>query len=127
MLVSWVQQCSFEPPQVSVAVQRGRSLNTWLVDGAVFVLNVLDDTQTDMIVHFGKGFDPGQPAFEGLDLDRTASAAPVLSEALAFLECRVVARCSPGDHDLVIAEIIGGRVLGEGHPMTHVRKSGFHY
>ena len=127
MLVSWVQQCSFQPPRLSVALQRGRALNSWLVEEASFVLNILDDTQTDMIAHFGKGFDPGQPAFEGLEVDLGAAAAPVLSEALAFLECRVVSRLVAGDHDLFIAEVLAGQLLGEGHPMVHVRKSGFHY
>ena len=64
MLASWVQQCSFEPPRVSVALARGRELAAWLTEGAVFTLNILDDTQTDMIVHFGRGFALDQPAFE---------------------------------------------------------------
>jgi flavin reductase (DIM6/NTAB) family NADH-FMN oxidoreductase RutF len=127
MLVSWVQQCSFQPPRVSVALQCGRAIQQWLCEGSAFVLNVLDDTQTDMIAHFGKGFDPGQPAFDGLEVDRTEAAAPVLSESLAYLECRVVTRCQAGDHDLLISEVSRGRPLGEGHPMVHVRKSGLHY
>ena len=31
------------------------------------------------------------------------------------------------DHDLIIAKVSAGRVLGEGHPMIHIRKSGMHY
>ena len=76
MLTSWVQQCSFEPPQVSVAVKRGRWLADWLTDGAGFALNVLDDTQTDMIVHFGRGFNQGEPAFRGVPIDRSAEGNP---------------------------------------------------
>ena len=30
MLASWVQQASFEPPQVTVAVNKSRYLNDWL-------------------------------------------------------------------------------------------------
>src|SRR5436305_10749406 len=54
MLASWVQQCSFEPPQVSVALRQGREVQAWLTDGAAFTLNILDDSQTDMISHFGR-------------------------------------------------------------------------
>jgi len=126
MLVSWVQQCSFQPPRLSVALQSGRPVGDWLTEGACFALNILDDTQTDMIVHFGKGFDLGDPAFAGLEVDR-AAVAPILTEALAFLECRVVARWPAGDHDLLIGEVQAGRLLGDGHPMVHVRKSGLHY
>ena len=41
--------------------------------------------------------------------------------------CRVVGRVEAGDHDLFIGEVVDGAVLGEGHPMVHVRKSGLHY
>jgi flavin reductase (DIM6/NTAB) family NADH-FMN oxidoreductase RutF len=127
MLVSWVQQCSFNPPRISTALQRDRSVIKRLTEGLAFVLNILDDTQTDMIAHFGKGFDLGQPAFDGVEVDRSLAAAPVLTEALAFLECRVVSRCSAGDHDLVVADVTAGKLLSQGQPMVHVRKSGMHY
>jgi flavin reductase (DIM6/NTAB) family NADH-FMN oxidoreductase RutF len=127
MLASWVQQCAFEPPHLSVAVNRDRPVSGWLAEGATFIVNILDDTQTDMIVHFGRGFAPGEPAFAGLEVERPDGSAPVLSEALAYLECQVAARLPTGDHDLVVARVLRGRLLGEGHPMVHVRKSGFHY
>lgn len=127
MLASWVQQCSFEPPQITVAVRRGRDLLDWLGDGAAFTLNILDASQTDMIVHFGRGFRLDEPAFEGLEVERPGGGAAVLTEALGYLECRVVQRVAAGDHELLVAEAVGGRLLGEGQPMVHVRKSGFHY
>jgi flavin reductase (DIM6/NTAB) family NADH-FMN oxidoreductase RutF len=127
MLASWVQQCSFDPPLVSVALARGREVGAWLHPGAAFTLNVLDDTQTDMIVHFGRGFPLGEPAFTDLPVERLPAGGPVLTEALAFLECRVVARHPTGDHELLIGEVLQGRLLDEGQPMVHVRKSGMHY
>jgi flavin reductase (DIM6/NTAB) family NADH-FMN oxidoreductase RutF len=80
-----------------------------------------------MIVHFGKGFALGEPAFTGLDIDRPSGAPPVLCEALAYLECRVVSRHAAGDHDLILGRVVAGQLLSEGHPMVHVRKSGMHY
>ena len=29
--------------------------------------------------------------------------------------------------DKLLAQVVGGRLLSEGQPMVHVRKSGFHY
>jgi flavin reductase (DIM6/NTAB) family NADH-FMN oxidoreductase RutF len=127
MLASWVQQCSFNPPQLSVAIQHGRDISPLLSKDAAFTLNVLDDTQTDMIVHFGRGFTLQEPAFDGLEVQRGQTNGPVLGEALAFLECRVVDRFPAGDHDLIVAEVVAGSLLGEGHPMVHIRKSGMHY
>jgi flavin reductase (DIM6/NTAB) family NADH-FMN oxidoreductase RutF len=127
MLASWVQQCSFDPPLVTLAVRHGRDILNWLAVGAPFILNILDDTQSDMIGHFGRGFAPNEPAFEGLEVERPDGCAPVLSEALAYLDCRVRLRQPTGDHELLVAEVVGGRMLNDGHPMVHVRKSGLHY
>ena len=127
MLASWVQQCSFEPPQITVAIKRGREIEEWLKEGALFTLNILDDSQTDMIVHFGRGFGLDEPAFEGLEVERPKGCPPVLSEALAYLECRLEGRFPTGDHEVYLGQVIRGKVLGDGQPMVHVRKSGFHY
>ena len=108
-------------------VQRGREILPWLAEGAAFTINILDATQTDMIVHFGKGFALDQAAFEGLEIERSETGNPVLSEALAYLDCQVHGRCGAGDHELVLGRVTAGRVLGEGTPMVHVRKSGVHY
>jgi flavin reductase (DIM6/NTAB) family NADH-FMN oxidoreductase RutF len=128
MLASWVQQCSFEPPQLSMAVKQGREVLGWLTEGAAFIVNLLDDSQTDMIAHFGRGFRPGDTAFHGLEIKHPEADGPaVLADALGYLVCRVTGRFAAGDHDLVIGYIVGGRILNDGHPMVHIRKSGMHY
>lgn len=127
MLASWVQQCAFEPPLISLAIKHGRDITTWLTENAPFNVNILDDSQTDLLIHFGRGFALGDPAFTGLEVERPPGKPPILSEALAYLECRVVRSLPAGDHDLFIGEVVGGRLLNEGHPMVHIRKSGFHY
>jgi flavin reductase (DIM6/NTAB) family NADH-FMN oxidoreductase RutF len=127
MLASWLQQCSLEPLQITVALKHDRPVSAWLAVGNTFVVNILDTDETDMVAHFGRGFALDQPAFEGLDIERADDGAPILSDALAYLHCRVEARHPAGDHELFIALVLAGRVLNEGQPKIHVRKSGFHY
>lgn len=127
MLASWVQQCAFAPPHVTFVVRRDRPVLAWLTDGVVVRINILDDTQTDMIGHFGRGFALDEPAFTDLDVERPGGGPPILTEALAYLECRIAARYSVGDHELFLTEVIGGQMLNDGQPMVHVRKSGMHY
>jgi flavin reductase (DIM6/NTAB) family NADH-FMN oxidoreductase RutF len=127
MLASWVQQCSFQPPRISVAINSDRPIASLLSRQSLFTLNILENDQTDMIVHFGRGFSLQDNAFDKLDVERGGPGGPVLSEALAALECRVVDRFSAGDHDLFVAQIVSGRLLGDGQPMVHIRKNGFHY
>jgi len=127
MLASWVQQCSFKPPLISLAVNPARPLASLLTKGTRFTVNILESSQTDMIAHFGKGFAPQDDAFRGVDVRRDAGSGPVLTEALAYLDCQVTERYRAGDHDLFLGEVLAGAVLDEGQPMVHVRKNGTHY
>jgi len=127
MLASWVQQCSFTPPCVTVAIQRGREISGMLAIDSIFCLNVLEEGQTDMIAHFGRGFALEDDPFQGLDVQRDRPQGAILDEALAYLECKVVTRFPAGDHDLFLAEVTAGTMLGEGQPMVHIRKNGLHY
>jgi flavin reductase (DIM6/NTAB) family NADH-FMN oxidoreductase RutF len=95
--------------------------------GSTFTVNILDNTQTDMIAHFGKSFKQGASAFGGLQIEQNDEAGPVLSEALAFLKCRVAGRYPAGDHDVVIGTVLRGAMLSDGVPMIHIRKNGMHY
>ncbi len=127
MLASWVQQCSFKPPLLTLAVQRGRQVADLLSKGSRLTVNILEASQTDMIAHFGKGFTLGEDAFRDLEVQRVPGQGPVLTEALAYLECQVVERIPTGDHEIFVAEVVAGNVLDEGQPMVHVRKNGMHY
>ena len=82
---------------------------------------------TEFLKHFGKGIEPGEPAFTGIAIERTGAGVAVLTDALAHLDCRVTGRCDAGDHELLIARVVGGRVHSDGKPMVHVRKTGLRY
>ncbi len=127
MLASWIQQCSFEPPLVSVAVKRDRHFTMLLSTEAPFVVNIVAAGHTKFLGHFGKGFGPAESAFDGIEVQQTVGGIPILVGASAHLECRVVQRFTAGDHDLVISRVVGGRLHTDESPFVHVRKSGLHY
>ncbi|MER3415564.1 MAG: hypothetical protein C4297_05040 [Gemmataceae bacterium] len=127
VLVSWVQQCSFQPPLVTLALKRGRYIADWLRSGAAGTLNILDESQTNMISHFGRGFDPDEDAFCELNVIRREAQATILAEAVAYLDVRPEQHIPAGDHDLFLMRVLDGRVLSTGRPMVHIRKSGLHY
>jgi flavin reductase (DIM6/NTAB) family NADH-FMN oxidoreductase RutF len=127
MLASWVQQCSFRPPMISFAVQRGRAIADLLPRDAVFTLNILEAAQTDMIAHFGKGFSLQDNAFAEIDLEREPPYGPVLTESHAYMHGKILERVMTGDHELFLAEVTAGGLLDDGQPMVHIRKNGLHY
>lgn len=127
MLASWVMQAGFEPPMVTVCVKQGRYVEEWLSAGRPFNLNVLSEDQKDLLGHFGRGFEPGEPAFEGLKVSRCSRGLPVLSDSIGWLECEPAESLTSGDHHIFLAQVTGGKLISEDRPMVHVRKSGLHY
>lgn len=126
MLASWVQQCSFEPPMITLAVNVKRWFVDWLVEGAMIGVSILGEGQKELLGHFGKGFEEGQPAFDGIEVERHHGPA-TLKAAHAILRCRLTAVRDAGDHRLAIAVIESGSVQHEGRPGVHIRRSGAHY
>jgi flavin reductase (DIM6/NTAB) family NADH-FMN oxidoreductase RutF len=130
MLASWVQQASFEPPALTVAVNTKRYLNDWLVDGSTVALSLVGESQKQFLGHFGKGFEPGEPAFEGLSTELSPSGLTVLSDALGWLEGTVTGSIDGGDHRIYVVEITAGspgESLETEKPFVHIRKNGFGY
>jgi flavin reductase (DIM6/NTAB) family NADH-FMN oxidoreductase RutF len=127
MLASWVMQAGFEPPMVTVAVRKGRYVAEWLAEGEPFVLNVVGEGQKHLLRHFGKGFEPGEPAFEGVEAPTASNGAPQLAEALGYLECEPASHVDSGDHQIFLAKVTAGGLLSETSPMVHIRKTGAHY
>ncbi|MDA7978413.1 MAG: flavin reductase family protein [Pirellulales bacterium] len=127
MLASWVQQAGFEPPMVTVAIKLGRYVGDWLEQGEEFILNALPE-KSHLMKHFGRGFEPGEPAFTGVNIDRAReNGPPILTEALAYLVCRGSKAIDSGDHRIYLAEVTGGATLRDEKPAVHIRKNGLHY
>jgi flavin reductase (DIM6/NTAB) family NADH-FMN oxidoreductase RutF len=128
MLASWVMQAGFEPPTVSVAVKLGRYVCDWLSEGQPFVLNLVGAGQKMLLKHFSQGFEPGKPAFEGLEITHCARGVPIIKDALGHLECEPAGHIDSGDHRVFLAKVVRGRLSETEHkPMVHIRKSGAHY
>jgi flavorubredoxin/flavin reductase (DIM6/NTAB) family NADH-FMN oxidoreductase RutF len=129
MLASWVSQASFNPPALTVAVAKDRAVELLTHSGNKFVLNVLKEgNHIGLMKHFLKPFGPGQNRFDGVSAQESQNGSPILTDALAYLECSVKNRMEAGDHWLVYATVDNGKLLDDdGVTAVHHRKSGNHY
>jgi flavin reductase (DIM6/NTAB) family NADH-FMN oxidoreductase RutF len=128
MLSSWVMQAGFEPPMVSVAVKIGRFVCDWLTERQPFVLNVVGQSQAKLMKHFSIGFEPGEPAFEGLEIAHCARGVPILKQAIGHLECEPVRHIDSGDHRIFLANVVRGKLHdADARPRVHIRTSGAKY
>ncbi|MEH2373474.1 diflavin flavoprotein [Nostoc sp.] len=129
MLASWVNQASFKPLGFSIAVAKDRAIESLMQVGDRFVLNVLEEGNFQPLMkHFLKRFKPGADRFEGVRTQPAQNGAPILNDALAYMECEVVSRMDCGDHWGVYSTVYAGRVSKpDALTAVHHRKVGNHY
>ncbi len=129
MLASWVAQASFKPLGFSIAVAKDRAIESLMQVGDRFVLNVLEEGNFQPLMkHFLKRFAPGADRFEGVRTQPAENGAPILTDALAYIECEVVSRMDCGDHWAVYSTVYAGRVSKpDALTAVHHRKVGNHY
>jgi len=130
MLASWVSQASFNPPALTVAVAKERAVESFLMKGGKFNLNVLKEGgEKDVMKALLKPFKPGENRFGDLDVSISENnGCAIVNQSLACIECSVTQRMEAGDHWIVLAEVESGSLLDEvGVTSIHHRKSGASY
>ncbi len=128
MLASWVMQAGFDPPAISVAVEKSRDVLPFLQQGGRFVVHLLGSDNRGLIGRFAKPTPPGTSPFAGLDIERSDCGAAVLAGVANVLACRATGSCPAGDHEVVVATV--ERVIRSDDsvdPTVHIRKNGLRY
>lgn len=107
--VSWVSQGSFEPPLVTVAIQKDSHLHETIGKSRTFAVNIVGKDQLGMLRPFAK-----ESKVEGSKINGYAfthgevTGAPILEDVPAFFECKVVEAVTIGDHSIFVGEVLGG-------------------
>ena len=127
-LASFVQQVSFDPLLLCLAVRPGRPAYDLIKEGVTFSINVVGDHDSSFLRHFWSGYDPTRNPFAEIPHSVEHTGTVTLAGAKAVIEARLVDSVQPGDHEVLFVEVLGSRVLhAEGKPAVHTRKSGLDY
>ncbi len=107
---------SLTPPLVLVCVVRTAAIHESIVAERAFAVSVLSADQEPLARKFADRSRPrGAREFEAVDsFPGRHTGAPVLSGALAWLECEVAAVYDGGDHSIFLGSVLGlGRTAEE--------------
>lgn len=128
MTANWVTQAAFEPAMVVVAIENASKTIEMIRDAHHFAVNVLQEGQRELAAKLGRTSDQAPQKLKGIKTKPgPVSGAPVLSDSLGWLECRVVATLPAGDHTLVLGEVEGAGVEHEGARALTLQETGFKY
>jgi flavin reductase (DIM6/NTAB) family NADH-FMN oxidoreductase RutF len=120
-------QVGFEPPSVSLAIAKGREHLGAIRAQGRFAVSVLDGASQKLMGAFFKRHEPGRSAFEELEHRPSPAGLPILTDSLAWLECRLSGEHALGDHVVVFGTVEHGELLRPGDPAIHLRKNGLEY
>lgn len=102
LIVNSLASVSLEPPLVSFSPSRG-SLTWSRIRRAGHVgVNVLGQQHERFVA---RATPPGANRFADLDWKIGRGGAPLLTDALATIECEIVAEHPAGDHWIVVAQV----------------------
>jgi 3-hydroxy-9,10-secoandrosta-1,3,5(10)-triene-9,17-dione monooxygenase reductase component len=108
---------SLEPPLVVMAPSRTSESFPRISRTGAFCVNVLTDEQEAMARVFAT---KGSHKFDGVGWKAGSNGAPVLSDCLAWVECRLESVHEGGDHLIAVGSVTGMGV-GTGRPLVFYR------
>ncbi|HEY3289096.1 MAG TPA: flavin reductase family protein [Anaerolineae bacterium] len=95
---------SVQPPMVFVSILRKTLTHPLIEQSGVFCVNFLAPDMTHISDRFA-GRYPNEERFAGLSFRSDATGAPVLDDAIAYLDCRVVEPLVTGDHTIFVGQV----------------------
>ena len=108
MTMNWVTQVSFAPKLVAVAVEVAAFTHELVAEGRVFSVNVIDREDRAIVRKFTKPVDVDLDAhtLNGFPYHDGMTGAPILDQAVAYLDCEVRESVVVGEHTLFLGEIV---------------------
>lgn len=117
---AWITQVSFDPLLLALSINPAHASYPILMAARGFTVSILRQGQLELARHFGTQSGRVIDKLVGQRWQPALEGAPVLLDAAAYLECRLIDRHTAGDHELVLAQVVGGRVLAAAaRPMTY--------
>ncbi|MCX7607933.1 MAG: flavin reductase family protein [Anaerolineales bacterium] len=106
---AWHSALSFSPPLYGVLISKKRYSYELIIEAGGFAVNFLPFEKAEKIAGVGRNSGRDMDKFSVFDLKTeplTNPLAPILQDAYAAYECRLVERRPYGDHDLFVGEIV---------------------
>lgn len=112
---------SLDPLLVLVCINQQARTHAVLSESGVFALNVLAEEQEHVSRLLADDAVDAAHSLTGLSHRRGVTGTPILTDCLAYVECRVVAAYPGGDHTIFVGAVEDAGVLREGRPLIFFR------
>ena len=106
LTVSAFCSVSLNPFLVLISIEKTSQTHDILHKSQVYAVNILTVQQQYLSERFARKDVEGGKTFDDIKLHTAETGAPLFDEALAYIDCRVVAAYDGGDHTLFLGEVV---------------------
>jgi flavin reductase (DIM6/NTAB) family NADH-FMN oxidoreductase RutF len=111
MTAAWISQVSMNPVLLMVSIAPARYTHGMIKESGYFAINVLSDGQEGLAQSFGFRSGRKHDKFQNIPYFDAPNGSPVLKDAMAFIECKLINDFSAGDHSLFIGHVVEAKLL----------------
>ncbi len=113
MTLNWATQLAFEPKLVGVSVEGAALTHELITAKGVFALSIVDREDRAIVRKFVKPaeVDLAARTLNGVLFRDGRTGAPILEQAVAFVDCEVRQAVAVGHHTLFIGEVVDAGFL----------------
>ncbi|MEC4677201.1 MAG: flavin reductase family protein [Nitrospirota bacterium] len=116
--INWVTQTAFSPPLIVAGVKADSGAHSVIKSAGHFALNMLGKKQSAAAYAFFKPSKKVDGKINGEAVRTGSTGAPIMENAPAYVECKLVETIEKGDHSIFIGEVVdaGLKDAIEGRP-----------
>lgn len=106
---------SLSPPLVLICIEKSTASHFAFQESNAFVVNILHESQASVSEHFAT---PLIEKFREVGYRPGIKGIPILTDALANIECRIIEAFDGGDHSIFIGQVENA-VVNDGSPLLY--------
>ena len=130
MTANWVTQVSFDPKLLAVSIEGEAFTHELVAEGGVFSCNIVAQDDRAIVRKFTKPVDVDVEAstLNGFPFHDGVTGAPILDQAVAYVDCEVRHSFDLGGHTLFVGEVVdAGFQLAEDTPVLGMGDTRMNY
>ncbi len=110
-IATWVMQVAMGGKMICVALYKIDYTIELVRSSKILNVNLLSQKQTNLIAKLGRKSGRSSNKFKNLKFDLDERGCPYLTEAIGYVQCKVLHSTDAGDHELFVCEVIKQVVL----------------
>ncbi|HHY54658.1 MAG TPA: flavin reductase family protein [Chloroflexi bacterium] len=114
---------SLDPPQILICVARKLFTHQAIEQSGVFAVNILGTDHLEWGMRFAGMIPELSDRFAGIATHTAVTGAPILSDVLGWLDCRVRHAYDGGDHTIFVGEVMAAGSTEERSPLLYFNRS----